>query len=139
MDNNLNEQLIEASEKGDLSQVKYSIDHGADAHYDDDYALREAAYGGHMEIIKYLVEEHKADAHAVDDQALRYAALEGYFEIVKYLVEEHNAAGLNSELKNCFKTYDVLKFTKRHIDKQNVYLVCSFLPFDLQQIVASYV
>ena len=87
----LNCQLIQASRDGDLSQVKKLIKNGADVHTDDDHPLRCAAEGGHLEVVKYLVEECEANVHARDERALCDAAWGGHLEVVKYLVEECEA------------------------------------------------
>lgn len=66
-------------------------------------ALREsdiidAAHGGHLEVVKFLVEELGADVHYKGDQALCWAAGLGRLPVVKYLVKrgadvhaDHNA------------------------------------------------
>jgi len=46
--------LCWAAERGHLEVVKYLIENGANIHAADDYALRWAAYNGHLEIVKYL-------------------------------------------------------------------------------------
>ena len=81
----LNNQLVQASKKGNLSKVKKIIEKGADVHAQNYEALRSAADGGHLELVKYLVTKG-ADVHADDDQALRSAAIKGHLELVKYLV-----------------------------------------------------
>jgi hypothetical protein len=53
--------------------------------------LRQAASRGHLDIVKYLVEEQEVDPKSKDKKgamALHCAASEGYLDIVKYLVEE---------------------------------------------------
>jgi hypothetical protein len=57
---------------------------GANIHAGDDYALKNAAYYGRLEIVKHLV-ENGANIHAGYDLALRSAAENGYLEVVKYL------------------------------------------------------
>ena len=214
--NTLQELLIQSYRKGDLSQLKSLIIKGVDIHARDDYAFRWAARNGHLEVVKYLVEDCDADVHAYDDHAVRWSAERGHLEIVKYLVEECGAdvrnkddyalrwAALNGHLEvvkylvskganvrvwNDFalrlaaqyghlevvkylvedhdanvhsndeealrwaaenghldvvkylKSYIVLQFTKKHIDKQNLrYVFQQYeLPFEIQQIISSYV
>ncbi len=122
--NKLDNQLIEACIQGDLSQVKSLIIEGANIHADDDYALRWAAECGHLEVVKYLVEDHEANVHALNEWALRWAARNGHLEVVKYL-----------------KSYILSQFTKKHIDKQNLrYVFQQYeLPFEIQQIISIYV
>ena len=52
----LDKQLIEASEKGDLTKVKQLIENGADIHSDYEYSLRKSVHYGYFEIVKYLIE-----------------------------------------------------------------------------------
>jgi len=85
---NLNKQLIEASKDGNLSQVKSLIIEGADIHDWEDCALNEAAHSGHLEVVKYLVEDCEANVHPDDECTLRWAAEGGHLEIVKYLVSK---------------------------------------------------
>ena len=47
------------------------------------WALEMAANNGHLDVVKYLV-ENGADVRAWDDCALRWAANNGHLEIVKY-------------------------------------------------------
>jgi hypothetical protein len=46
-----------ASRHGHLEVVKYLVEHGADIHAEDDYALVLACRKGHFEIVKYLHRE----------------------------------------------------------------------------------
>lgn len=55
-------------------------------HTQNDQALRQAASKGHLEVVKYLVEEKGADVHALDDDALLQASMEGRLEVVRYLL-----------------------------------------------------
>lgn len=49
-------------------------------------ALRNASASGHLEIVRYLIEEKGTDIHSLNDVALRWASEKGQLEIVKYLV-----------------------------------------------------
>ena len=61
-------------------------------------ALRWASKNGHLEVVKYLV-ENKANIHAQNDEALRLASENGHLEVVKYLVENKaNIHAQNDEL-----------------------------------------
>ncbi len=147
---NLIRQLFQASRKDDLSQIKILIRKGADVHADNDFLLRWAAGNGHLEIVKYLV-KHGADIHAVDDFALRMAAVGGYLEVVKYLVEHgtdvnddtlsYVSRNGHHQVVKYFKQYIVSQFTKRHIDKLIVRYASEQykLPFDIQQLISTYV
>jgi ankyrin repeat protein len=107
---NLNEQLFNECENGNLDKVKRLVKQGADIHADDlnkvkqlveqganihardDLALRLAAEYGHLEVVKFLVEQganiHARDNYAENDYALRRAAGNGQLDVVKYLVEK---------------------------------------------------
>ena len=125
MNDNLKQQLNEASKDGDLENVKTLIKNGL--------ALSMAAEDGHLDVVKYLVSKG-ADVHVRHEGVLRNAARYGYLEIVKYLVEEcgANIHALDDEAFNqtvwwgrheigkYLKTYDVLQFIKKHINKQIV-------------------
>ena len=60
---------------------------GADIHADDDEALIRASEHGHLDVVKYLV-QNGANIHAVDDYDLKYASRNGHLDVVKYLVSE---------------------------------------------------
>ena len=76
--------LIEASSGGHLDIVKYLVENGADIHAENDYALIWASNYGHLEVVKYLV-ENGANIHAENDEALRTARWNEDLEVVKYL------------------------------------------------------
>ena len=86
----LNDQLIAASTDGDLAGVKTFIKQGADINYYVEYRgtpLNFASINGHLEIVKYLV-ENGADIHfnKFNDTPLRSTSVNGHLEIVKYLI-----------------------------------------------------
>lgn len=83
----LNKQLIEAAKVGNLLEMKRLVAQarGADIHTNFDASLLYAAYNGHLNIMRYLV-EHGANIHAQDDRALLYAAYNGHLEVVKFLI-----------------------------------------------------
>jgi Ankyrin repeats (3 copies) len=58
-----------------------------DNKYIFDYVMDKAAYGGHMEIVKLMIEK---GARYFDD-AMRFAAKEGHMEIVKLMIEKGTA------------------------------------------------
>ncbi len=84
---NLQEQLIDAVDVGNLETVKRLVDRGADIHAGDNSALRWAAGQGHLDIVEFLVGKG-ANIPAQDEHALRWAANNGHLEVVKYLVEQ---------------------------------------------------
>jgi hypothetical protein len=82
----VDELLFNASNKGSLELVKYSLEKGANIHGNNDEALRWASANGQLEVVKYLVEQG-ANIHALNDNALIWASIYGHLEVVKYLVE----------------------------------------------------
>jgi ankyrin repeat protein len=132
--NQLNDDLIQASQHDNLINVKSLIEQGADIHTKDDESLIMSARYGHLEVVKYLLEqgsdvnaqfgqalklstenghlevvkylvEHGADIHSYKDQALRWSAENGHLEVVKYLIIDCNMV-INK------KTVDYLKKEK---------------------------
>lgn len=81
---NMNDLLFNACEEGELNVVIYALKNGAGMR---DYALKIASQSGHVEIVKYFV-ENGFDIHANNESALFFAADNGHYEVVKYLVEK---------------------------------------------------
>ena len=77
-------ELIDAAKHGELENVKFLLENGADIHARDDHALSLASLIGHTEIVKLLI-DHGADIHAWADDALKWASMYGHTEIVKLL------------------------------------------------------
>ena len=86
--------LRQASRNGHLEIVKYLIENGANIHAENDYALRWASNEGHLEVVKYLIKKG-TDVHAENDHALRWASGKGHLEIVKFLIENHETINMN--------------------------------------------
>ena len=84
---NLEQQLILASKDGYLENVKKMIKYGANVHVDDDKALRYAVENGHLEVVKYLVEECGANVHSKKNYAIRTAIKKRRLDVVKYLTD----------------------------------------------------
>ena len=70
---------LEELKKANLKDFK-------DVTADDNYAIRWASENGHLEVVKYLV-QNGADVAADDNYAIRWAAKKGHLEVVKYLVQ----------------------------------------------------
>ena len=89
MDQNiLNKMLIKMTKEGSLKGVSMMVSKGANILARNDVALRWASKNGHLEIVKYLVEQG-ADIHTQIDvnDALIKAILNGHLEVVRYLIE----------------------------------------------------
>ena len=89
--------LIYAARYGRLDLVKYFYERGANikARDNDGYNLvNSASCSGHLNIVKYLVENCNANIEAKTNyghNSLALAALCGRFDVVKYLVEQCHA------------------------------------------------
>jgi len=86
-----NEMLLISCEVGWLDGVKFLVSQGADPHFDDEGPLMVAVVHGHLDVVKYLIEECGADPHINNDQPLFEASAWDQFEIVKYLIEKHRS------------------------------------------------
>ena len=82
----MDEDLIDASQYGNLDRVRSLLDRGADIHAEDDIALRDASSNGHLEVVRLLL-DRGADIHAVDDFALILASSNGHLEVVRLLLD----------------------------------------------------
>ena len=100
-----NKALQNAAWSGHLDVVKYLVEQEANIHANDEYALRWAAYNGHFDVVKYLI-EHGADIHAENEDALRSAALEGHLDIVKYLIGQYDTPIPNDLIQKIKDTFD---------------------------------
>ncbi len=75
----LNDQLLEASDSGNLSSVALALEHGANIesfsdNYQHENALQVASVNGHLEVVKYLV-ERGANLEAVHEDGEMTTAL----------------------------------------------------------------
>ena len=77
--------LFEAARAGDESLVKYALDNKFSE--DINGALKIAANGGHLDVVKYLV-ERGANIHLQSEFPLTLALINGHAEVVKYLVSK---------------------------------------------------
>ena len=93
----LNNNLLIASEKGHLDVVKFLISIGGDINHQDQYgrnSLISASYHGHLNILKYLIKDCYAYIDFTNNlvnNVLNAACNKGYLHIVKLLVKEFNA------------------------------------------------
>lgn len=135
--------LIEAVKEGELALIIEAVKRGADISANCNYVLRSAAFNGHLDIVKYCVEEKRiainveynftveyasvngfldmvkyavekgADIHTGNDMPLRKAAIQGHLPVVKYLVEQK--ANIHAENDHAIKCARV----NNHIDVLN--------------------
>lgn len=70
---------------GHLDVVKYLVNLGARFHDKNEFALRWSAFEGHLHLVQYFV-EIGADIHVDNEKALCMAIQNGKFNVVEYLV-----------------------------------------------------
>jgi ankyrin repeat protein len=70
--------------------VKYCLNKNIDVNLNNNFAIRAASFNGHLEVVKYLV-DNGADVNG----GIESASKNGQFEILKYLVE--NGADVNHD------------------------------------------
>jgi ankyrin repeat protein len=82
--------------------------------------LFEAAMHGHLNIVRFLIENLRANIHYNYDIAIRAAAGEGHYEIVKYLMSR--GANFRAEQNFALNTaaakgyLDIVKYILKHHD-----------------------
>lgn len=81
-------------QNGDFSMFKLFVKYGAKISIQNNYPLRLAASGGHLDIVNYLLQQQDIDIHALNDYALRYASIYRYKSIVKILL--HHGASMQA-------------------------------------------
>ena len=74
-----------ASRQGHLDMVKYLVENDADITDWNNEAIGWASGNGHVDVVKYLVEKG-ADVTANDNFSARCASVYGYLDVVKYLL-----------------------------------------------------
>ncbi len=90
----LDKELLIAAQYGNLSKVEDLVSQGASlsAKYSDGRTLMHcAAYGGELNVVKYLVVGEKSSLKIKDNSGripLHYAAYNGKLDIVKYFIDE---------------------------------------------------
>jgi ankyrin repeat protein len=90
--------FINSCEYGSMDGIIYSFNnlpYGVLTQDIINWGMRRAAYNGHLDIVKYLIEEKGADIHDTNDHAFRNACENGDVDMVKYLVEK--GANINVE------------------------------------------
>src|SRR6185369_17457255 len=78
----------EAARNGNLICMKYLIEEQKiDIKNNNNYALNSSIRGGHLDVVRYLIEIQDANIY-VDYNILQLSATYGHLNVVKYLVEE---------------------------------------------------
>ena len=85
-----NTAMWRAAHGGHLEIVKYLIEEKGADKFN--WSMARAANGGHLEIVKYLIDEKGASAF---NWAMARAAEGGHLDIVKYLIDEKSASAFN--------------------------------------------
>lgn len=91
----LDNQLIKASQDGDVLRVTQLLDAGAEVSTGCHYPLRISAIRGHVELAKLLLQAG-SDVHVDDDYPLRMAAYHGHVEIVGIFIKAGANIGANN-------------------------------------------
>ena len=101
-----NAAMVWAAEGGHLKIVKYLIDEKGATHVND--ALEWAAKKGHLDIVKYLIDEKGADDF---NWALEDAAHGGHLDIVQLMIEK-GASKFNNAMINAAEGgyLDIVKY-----------------------------
>jgi hypothetical protein len=74
-----------AADKGNLEMLKYCFSN--DCPYDEEASCKQAAAGGHLDCLRFLVDKVEPSRDTEKEAALQAAAY-GHLDIVKYFVEE---------------------------------------------------
>jgi ankyrin repeat protein len=82
---NIDEAFCVASQFGFFDIVKYLVEHGANIHIRDDYALSRTSEKGYTDIVEYLI-DNGANIHAGNDKPIRWASEKGHLAVVECLI-----------------------------------------------------
>ena len=78
--------LRNAAYNGHLDIVKYIHEQGISIHTYHELALRFAVEGNHLSVVKYLTDQG-ADIHIKNDLPFRISFKKGFLEIMEYLIQ----------------------------------------------------
>jgi len=94
-----------ACEKGRLDRVVELVNNGVNIHANNEYGFQLACYNGHLEVIKYLMEqEDKPNIHAYNETGFRWACENGRLEVVKYLMEQDDKPNIHAGNEEGFQS-----------------------------------
>jgi hypothetical protein len=93
----LNNQLIKASQKGNLDKVKLLIEQGADIYTDNDFILKDDKW---LEIIKYLIIDCNMN---VKKETRQYLQDNNLLDIINIINTRNLHKKLDSQLNNNYK------------------------------------
>ena len=119
-----------SAQSGNCQLVAYFAEMGTDVHLktnDGSNCLNIAAYQGHLNLCKMLIDKHKVDLHMTDNDgwtALHYSAQSGNCELVAYFAEMGTDIHLKTnDGRNCLHIAALkghLNLCKMLIDKHKV-------------------
>lgn len=85
--NNINDLYIQAVRNGSISQIKWTIENGADIHYQKDMALDTASTFKHLEVLKFL--NNEVGVKVINQERCLFdACRHNDIGMIKFIVEE---------------------------------------------------
>jgi ankyrin repeat protein len=80
--------LNQACRKGDIKGVKELLEQGVDPSDDNNFAIQEASWYGHADVVSLLLQDSRVDPTYYGNWALRMACKYGYINVVKVLLQD---------------------------------------------------
>lgn len=99
--------FIELCQKGEFECIKYLEEE--DFRQDNDQGLKQACKYGHINIVRFLVEEKGADINSGEDWAIHLATKNGHMEVILYLLEKGASVERCRDTAFRFRKTDILK------------------------------
>ena len=113
--------IIVAAREGNIEMLKYCFDHNCPVNEDyKETACREAVAGGHLDCVKFLVDEKKCEYG--ENRMMSEAARFNHVGIIKYIIEEKNCD--DSTLLESF----YLSVRKGHLECVKYFVECMQMP-----------
>lgn len=85
---NMDQQLIQAAENGNLEEVQRLMEMGADPSTDNNEAIVMATINGHLEIVRLLLSDSRVSSSVDDNRAIICASTNDRVEILRLLLQE---------------------------------------------------